>query len=125
MEFDSEFWWEVLEEYVVEEITDLELSVTDKYLGHLQVLIIEEGDFKLNNPAVRALAKEKFQDFDKLQPLIGSKEVNEWKKSWGKFSQDKRESNFEAALYLATADGHIFLTSLLMSKDVFEDHNLL
>ena len=46
--FNEDFWWEAIDEYVISEIMEFESNLND-YYSHLQILFIDEHDVENEN----------------------------------------------------------------------------
>jgi hypothetical protein len=116
---NQEFWFEALEDFLVEVIEDMDLEPED-YVGHLFVAVIDEEaveEQEVNN--IRLKSKVKFENLDKLEIWIGSKEVDLWETDYAKLEQDEKDSRIEVALY--TSDWS-FLTSFITNEEDVEDN---
>ena len=47
--FNEDFWWEAIDEYVISEIMEFESNLND-YYSHLQILFIDEHDVDDQEP---------------------------------------------------------------------------
>jgi antibiotic biosynthesis monooxygenase (ABM) superfamily enzyme len=108
-----------LEDFLIEAIEDMDLEL-EEYVGHLFVAVIDEEaveEQELNN--IRLKSKVKFEDLDKLETWIGSKEVDLWKTDYANLEEDEKDSRIEIALY---SNNWNFLTSFITNEEDVEDN---
>ena len=118
-EVNKEFWWDEINDYVISKIKQENESI-DEYLGHLQILFIDEWDVEDEvEGAMRYHNKVTLEDLDKLDPWIGKEEVKKWKMDWESLSVDEKKNTHETALYMSTDEGYEYLTHLTIDKENF------
>ena len=120
--FNEDFWWEAIDEYVISEIMEFESNLND-YYGHLQILFIDEHDVENENSGRMRFHKSvSFNDVDELESYIGSEEVKKWKSDFKNLSQEQKSTQHETALYVSNENGYEFLTSLILTKTNFMEN---
>ena len=118
-EVNKEFWWDEINDYVISKIKQENESI-DEYLGHLQILFIDEWDVEDEvEGAMRYHNKVTFEDLDKLEQWIGKEEVKKWKMDWESLSEEDMKNTHETALYISTEEGYEYLTHLTIDKENF------
>ena len=76
--FNEDFWWEAIDEYVISEVTEFKSNLNN-YYGHLQILFIDEHDVENENSGRMRFHKNvSFDNVDELESYIGSEEVKKW-----------------------------------------------
>ena len=114
--FNEDFWWEAIDEYVISEIMEFESNLND-YYGHLQILFIDEHDVENENGVGMRFHKSvSFDNVDELESHIGSEEVKKWKSDFKNLSSEQKVIQHETALYVSNENGYEFLTSLILTK---------
>ena len=117
--FNEDFWWEAIDEYVISEIIEFESNLND-YYGHLQILFIDEHDVENENSGRMRFHKSvSFNNVDELESYIGSEEVKKWKSDFKNLSSNQKSLQHETALYVSNENGYEFLTSLILTKTNF------
>ena len=117
--FNEDFWWEAIDEYVISEIIEFESNLND-YYGHLQILFIDEHDVENENSGRMRFHKSvSFNNVDELESYIGSEEVKKWKSDFKNLSSNQKSVQHETALYVSNENGYEFLTSLILTKTNF------
>ena len=117
--FNEDFWWEAIDEYVISEIMEFESNLND-YYGHLQILFIDEHDVENENSGRMRFHKSvSFNNVDELESYIGSEEVKKWKSDFKNLSSNQKSLQHETALYVSNENGYEFLTSLILTKTNF------
>ena len=118
-EVNKEFWWDEINDYVINKIKQENESI-DEYLGHLQILFIDEWDVEDEvEGAMRYHNKVTFENLDKLEPWIGKEEVKKWKMDRESLSVEEKKNTHETALYMSTDEGYEYLTHLTIDKENF------
>ena len=103
--FNEDFWWEAIDEYVISEIIEFESNLND-YYGHLQILFIDEHDVENENSGRMRFHKSvSFNNVDELESYIGSEEVKKWKSDFKNLSSDQKSVQHETALYVSNENG--------------------
>ena len=114
--FNEDFWWEAIDEYVISEIMEFESNLND-YYSHLQILFIDEHDVENENGGGMRFHKSvSFDNIDELESYIGSEEVKKWKSDFKNLSSEQKSIQHETALYVSNENGYEFLTSLILTK---------
>ena len=114
--FNEDFWWEAIDEYVVSEIMEFESNLND-YYSHLQILFIDEHDVDHENGGGMRFHKSvSFDNVDELESYIGSEEVKKWKSDFKNLSSEQKSIQHETSFYVSNENGYEFLTSLILSK---------
>ena len=117
--FNEDFWWEAIDEYVISEIIEFESNLND-YYGHLQILFIDEHDVENENSGRMRFHKSvSFNNVDELESYIGSEEVKKWKSDFKNLTSNQKSVQHETALYVSNENGYEFLTSLILTKTNF------
>ena len=120
--FNEDFWWEAIDEYVISEIIEFESNLNE-YYAHLQILFIDEHDVENENSGRMRFHKSvSFNDVDELESYIGSEEVKKWKSDFKNLSSDQKSIQHETALYVSNKNGYEFLTSLILTKTNFMEN---
>ena len=117
--FNEDFWWEAIDEYVISEIMEFESNLND-YYSHLQILFIDEHDVENENSGGMRFHKSiSFDNVDELETYIGSEEVKKWKSDFKNLTSNQKSVQHETALYVSNENGYEFLTSLILTKTNF------
>ncbi len=118
-EVNKEFWWDKINDYVINKIEEENGSINE-YLGHLQILFIDEWDIEDEvESAMRYHNKVTFEDVEKLEQWIGKEEVGKWRIDWDAISEEEKKNIHETALYISTDEGYEYLTHLTIDKENF------
>ena len=120
--FNEDFWWEAIDEYVISEIMEFESNLND-YYGHLQILFIDEHDVENENSGRMRFHKSvSFNNVDELESYIGSEEVKKWKSDFKNLTSNQKSVQHETALYVSNENGYEFLASLILTKTNFMEN---
>ena len=104
--FNEDFWWEAIDEYVISEIMEFESNLND-YYSHLQILFIDEHDVENENGGGMRFHKSvSFDNVDELESYVGSEEVKKWKSDFKNLSSEQKSIQHETALYVSNENGY-------------------
>jgi len=119
LDIDETYWWEKIDEYIMEEIRETKCSPSE-YFGNLQILFIDQVDFEEKyDRRLRFHNMVTFDEVKKLEKWIGRDEVKKWENGYQSLS--KKENIHDTAIYVSTEEDYVYATHLTMTKnDIFD-----